>query len=356
MTKGKENCYLIAKYDYTAKGPQELDLKKNERLTLLDDSKPWWKVLNSRNESGFVPSNYVKKEKQSIFDSIRKKVSRKGSAKSSCSPSPASSPVASKIIDINISESSQDRHALNELGTVGNSYPIAVAIVKYNYVAQQPDEISLSKGNVIKVLEKSSDGWWRGETNSLVGWFPSNYICEEKIGETRSTQDPNTSGEAASSMTPKAHKQESKQTTAELVTALYSFEPQNEEELSFTKGELLEVVDKPSNDPDWWMVRNRKGDTGLVPKSYVNVLRESSDDSVNRAQRKLSNLNVKDSKFSFDNYCDLSLEPWYYGVLSRGQCDEMLDRSGQDGNFLIRNSETSVSPANLFYWILTMIV
>lgn len=65
----------MAKYDYEHQGPQELDLKKNERYVLLDDTKHWWKVQNSRGQAGYVPSNYVKKEKPSLFDSIKKKVS-----------------------------------------------------------------------------------------------------------------------------------------------------------------------------------------------------------------------------------------------------------------------------------------
>lgn len=68
-------CYVVAKYDYEHQGPQELDLKKNERYVLLDDTKHWWKVQNSRGQAGYVPSNYVKKEKPSLFDSIKKKVS-----------------------------------------------------------------------------------------------------------------------------------------------------------------------------------------------------------------------------------------------------------------------------------------
>lgn len=73
--------YVIAKYDYTAAGPQELSLKKNERLRLMDDSMHWFKVLNSKNQTGFVPSNFVKKEKPSLFDSFRRKVKKLSEAK-----------------------------------------------------------------------------------------------------------------------------------------------------------------------------------------------------------------------------------------------------------------------------------
>ena len=36
---------------------------------------------------------------------------------------------------------------------------IGTAIVKYNYQAQQPDELPLTKGTRILILEKSNDGF-----------------------------------------------------------------------------------------------------------------------------------------------------------------------------------------------------
>ena len=35
---------LVAKFDYKANEPTELDLKKAERLLLIDSSKNWWLV------------------------------------------------------------------------------------------------------------------------------------------------------------------------------------------------------------------------------------------------------------------------------------------------------------------------
>nr|5QU4_A Chain A, Cytoplasmic protein NCK1 [Homo sapiens]5QU4_B Chain B, Cytoplasmic protein NCK1 [Homo sapiens]5QU4_C Chain C, Cytoplasmic protein NCK1 [Homo sapiens]5QU4_D Chain D, Cytoplasmic protein NCK1 [Homo sapiens]5QU6_1 Chain 1, Cytoplasmic protein NCK1 [Homo sapiens]5QU6_2 Chain 2, Cytoplasmic protein NCK1 [Homo sapiens]5QU6_A Chain A, Cytoplasmic protein NCK1 [Homo sapiens]5QU6_B Chain B, Cytoplasmic protein NCK1 [Homo sapiens]5QU6_C Chain C, Cytoplasmic protein NCK1 [Homo sapiens]5QU len=69
--EGSENLYfqsmaeevvVVAKFDYVAQQEQELDIKKNERLWLLDDSKSWWRVRNSMNKTGFVPSNYVERK------------------------------------------------------------------------------------------------------------------------------------------------------------------------------------------------------------------------------------------------------------------------------------------------------
>lgn len=56
---------------------------------------------------------------------------------------------------------------------------IGTAVVKYNYQAQQADELSLTKGTTILILEKSNDGWWRGQSGNNVGWFPSNYTTED---------------------------------------------------------------------------------------------------------------------------------------------------------------------------------
>lgn len=46
----------------------------------------------------------------------------------------------------------------------------------YPYKAQNEDELSFEKGDVIVVLSKDEDSWWRGELNGLSGVFPSNYV------------------------------------------------------------------------------------------------------------------------------------------------------------------------------------
>ena len=50
-----------------------------------------------------------------------------------------------------------------------------------------------------------------------------------------------------------------------------SFAAQNNEELSFVKGERLEILDRPPADPDWYRARNTLGSIGLIPKNYVQV-------------------------------------------------------------------------------------
>lgn len=370
LGKTAEHVVVIAIYDYTAQGSQELDLKKNERLTLLDDSKHWWKVLNSKNQSGFVPSNYVKREKTSIFDSIRKKVKKKIDSKSSLVSSPVLSPTAAKIVDININGSTAGRSCINQMrspfdeGQCSNVLspflPKTVALVKYNYEAQQSDELFLVKGSRINVLEKSSDGWWKGELDGQIGWFPSNYVVEELVQSVK--EEAKEESKVTTGNDPELRQcfeidnnkrlgfkngVSSNQSlpVLEVVVALYSFLSQNEEELSFEKEEKLEIIDKPINDPDWWMARNQQGETGLVPKNYVQVLSgqsEANKQQLTSGQKEISKRLVNESTISSSIDKSIKGQPWYFGSITRSQCDQMLNESASDGDFVIRNSETNV--------------
>ncbi|XP_076467244.1 SH3 domain-containing kinase-binding protein 1-like isoform X3 [Babylonia areolata] len=52
------------------------------------------------------------------------------------------------------------------------------AIVRYSYTAEQPDELSLKEGEVVRVLDKQleDEGWWKGEIHGKVGVFPDNFV------------------------------------------------------------------------------------------------------------------------------------------------------------------------------------
>lgn len=50
-------------------------------------------------------------------------------------------------------------------------------IALYPYTAQNEDELTFDKGAVIYVINKEDDAWWKGESNGVVGVFPSNYVA-----------------------------------------------------------------------------------------------------------------------------------------------------------------------------------
>uniref|UniRef100_A0A8D3E7A3 Vav guanine nucleotide exchange factor 3 n=1 Tax=Scophthalmus maximus TaxID=52904 RepID=A0A8D3E7A3_SCOMX len=71
-------------------------------------------------------------------------------------------------------------HRLNRSG--GNMFTpkvIGVAIARYDFSSRDTRELSLQEGDVVKIYTKSgANGWWRGEVNGRVGWFPSTYVEE----------------------------------------------------------------------------------------------------------------------------------------------------------------------------------
>lgn len=50
------------------------------------------------------------------------------------------------------------------------------AIVEYNYEAQEPDELTLKKGDIITEIKVMLGGWWEGTLRDKRGMFPDNFV------------------------------------------------------------------------------------------------------------------------------------------------------------------------------------
>lgn len=337
-----EEVYVIAKYDYTAQDSQELDIKKNEKLLLLDDSKHWWKVQNARSQAGFVPSNFVKKAKPSILTSLKNTLGRRkgGEAKHGFG----------QTSHRNGDSASEQSSCSSDV--VCDGVP---RVAKYAYQAQQQDEISLNKGDKVVVLEKSSDGWWKGKKeDNEVGWFPSNYV---------ELEDQENSPYAHPAYTPGT--QGKNQQCIEMVVALYPFASSNSEELSFEKDETLEILEKPRVDPEWWKARNGRSEIGLIPRNYVQSTdsgfpqttpESQSESSLSGHSHGASSRTPSGGMRSrFNISGPFADKQWYYGNITRAECDQMMNAYAEDGDFLIRDSETNVSNL-IFYPHLFLIV
>ena len=99
----------------------------------------------------------------------------------------------------------------------------------------------------------------------------------------------------------------------------------------------MDVIEKPENDPEWWKCRKINGMVGLVPKNYVTIMQnnpltsglEPSPPQCDYIRPSLT------GKFAGN--------PWYYGKVTRHQAEMALNERGHEGDFLIRDSESSVS-------------
>lgn len=288
-----EEAFAIALYDYNSQNDEELSIKKSDKLLILNDSETWWQVQNERHQSGLVPSNYLQRTDQTKGKKniVQKIFSRKGS--SGWPPENTAPP----------------EYDAPDYVTTSDSFAVdSVAIAKHNYTPIRDDEIALTKGDRVFVLEKEGDGWWRGESNGKTGWFPSNYV-EIMKGDTNVICK---------------------------VRTLYAFTPNNQEELNFEKDTLLEIIDQPKDDPEWWKARKEDGTIGLVPKNYVKIVDGNQE---NRPKNAVTNTPAATSVAVVDS--SILNKEWYHGNVSRQECERKLN-AARDGDFLVRASETKV--------------
>uniref|UniRef100_A0A8C5QU97 Uncharacterized protein n=1 Tax=Leptobrachium leishanense TaxID=445787 RepID=A0A8C5QU97_9ANUR len=61
--------------------------------------------------------------------------------------------------------------------------PVGTAVARYNFAARDMRELSLRGGDVVKIYSRigGDQGWWKGETNGRIVWFPSTYVEEEGV-------------------------------------------------------------------------------------------------------------------------------------------------------------------------------
>ncbi|RUS91077.1 hypothetical protein EGW08_001205 [Elysia chlorotica] len=410
MAEGQqpEPTQLVAKYEYRAENSQELTMRKGERLLLVDDSKDWWKVRSPETgKEGFVPSNFIKvaKPKASLFSTILKKGGKKktegtGGIGGGRQQVTGSNYPNNSMVHNNGDARTNGNNAFNmgrgrmgglpgtETFQLGQCVP---ACAKFFYTAQRADEISLSKGERIMVIERSSDGWWRGrKDDGSVGWFPSNYV-EEVTAATGANSNSEgggnliyyTAAEAKSQSSPSHHSSHHSSSSAgggsaenylsaggpavSVVVALYTFSGKNPGELpSCEKGERLEVLNSTADSdssPEWLSVRNSRGESGIVPTNYVTPAssaalssgeegsdRGTSSSSSNPQSQSHSISSVSNNSLSlsllagrrqFGVSGPLADHDWYYGKISRLQCEDILTKFALDGDFLIRDSEST---------------
>ncbi|CAG2167397.1 unnamed protein product, partial [Oppiella nova] len=93
-----------------------------------------------------------------------------------------------------------------------------------------------------------------------------------------------------------------------IVIAMYAYRAEHTGDLTFRKGEKLEVLER--SDPDWWTVRRiETGEIGYIPANYVGTTVIESED-------------------------------WYYGCIGRRAAEKLLLYGEYPaGTFLIRLSE-----------------
>ncbi|KAJ8291182.1 hypothetical protein GJAV_G00022340 [Gymnothorax javanicus] len=127
-------------------------------------------------------------------------------------------------------------------------------VALYTYESLEPGDLTFTEGSTILVLEKGGD-WWKGRIGDRTGVFPSNYVKPKEVDGGHKEQENGT----RSSLAPVQSCQ---------VLAKYDYRAETQDELSFSSGHLIKVLEKI--DADWWK-GEINGITGLFPTNYVEI-------------------------------------------------------------------------------------
>uniref|UniRef100_A0A8C7UD89 Vav 2 guanine nucleotide exchange factor n=1 Tax=Oncorhynchus mykiss TaxID=8022 RepID=A0A8C7UD89_ONCMY len=78
---------------------------------------------------------------------------------------------------------SKERGPASRASTLFTPRVVSTAVARYNFAARDMRELSLREGDIVKIYSKigGDQGWWKGEANDRIGWFPSTYVDEEGV-------------------------------------------------------------------------------------------------------------------------------------------------------------------------------
>lgn len=148
----------------------------------------------------------------------------------------------------------------------------------YNFEAKKADHLSFKKGDVMVVLKKKA-GWWKvhhEHSTGKLGYIPSNYV--KALVETEPIANPTTttilaaaaSGGGAQTVTVPLDFEPTKDRPL-LVKASHNYKALANNQLSFSKGDLLHVIHKNKG---WWKsYRTQDSEKiGYIPSNYVKIV------------------------------------------------------------------------------------
>nr|XP_037281605.1 intersectin-1-like isoform X2 [Rhipicephalus microplus] len=219
---------FVALYAYQSQEPGDLSFNAGDVISVSKKEGEWW-TGTLAGQTGIFPSNYVRLYEPEV----------------KVQPARPETPQSD--------------------GKVKNSKMIKkpeIVSVIAPYKATGPEQLTLEKGQLIQVRKKTDSGWWEGELQvkgkkRQTGWFPATYV--KVLGGSGANSSRNSPVPAAFGSS----------TRGEQVRALFPFIGQQEDELSFQKGDVLVVLSK--EDSSWWK-GELAGRVGLFPANYVEPL------------------------------------------------------------------------------------
>ncbi|XP_005936885.1 GRB2-related adapter protein 2b [Haplochromis burtoni] len=234
-----------AKFDFEAKAEDDLSFKRGDCLKILQTSGNWYRAEHN-GAMGFVPKNYIDihipswyQENTSRTDAQEILMSQPVGAfliRSSRKPAPGD-------FSISVRHPADVQHFRVMRDSRGQYYLWSEKFPSLNQLVEYYKKKSISKQSLLLLKETQKEE--RGDSNKLL---PPHPIFP------RSDRAPS----------PAPRQRKTSHTTQ--VRALYDFKAEEADELEFSAGDIIEVLEV--SDQTWWKGQLR-GKKGLFPSNYT---------------------------------------------------------------------------------------
>ncbi|XP_054461545.1 F-BAR and double SH3 domains protein 2-like [Anoplopoma fimbria] len=170
-------------------------------------------------------------------------------------------------------------------GTLRN-YPLTCKVL-YSYKASQPDELTIDEQEMLEVIEDGDMEDWvkaRNKTGN-VGYVPEKYLqfptSNSLLSMLQSLATLDARSHTSSNSTePELHSGcINGDTNMIYVRALYDYEGQAEEELSFSEGAVIRLLNRDTQTDDGFWEGELNGRVGVFPSVLVEDLTENGETS-----------------------------------------------------------------------------
>ncbi|XP_073530202.1 CD2-associated protein isoform X2 [Phyllobates terribilis] len=225
----KRQCKVL--FDYVPQNEDELELKVGELLEITEEIEEGWWSGTCSGRSGLFPSNFVKE--MDLSDDGE-------SQESSEDPEPASATVASPASPLS---------------------PAINSEVPPMSVAQPKKVMGVGFGDIFK------EGSVKLKTRI------HNSEVEVKKPEKPSPTPPTKVARTLSSELPRTET-DSKPKAKESCRALYNYDGNSDDELSFKEGDIIHLISKDGGDPGWWR-GELNGKEGVFPDNFAAIIQDT---------------------------------------------------------------------------------
>ncbi|XP_054021151.1 SH3 domain-containing protein 19 isoform X1 [Dryobates pubescens] len=220
--------HAVVLHDFPAEHADDLDLHSGDTVCLLEKIDSEWYRGRCGNRTGIFPASFVKVVTDVPEEGRKKKIL--------CSPQYVKGPRC---------------------------------IARFEYIGDQKDELSFSEGETIILKEYVNEEWAKGELRGTSGIFPLNFVeVIEDLPGTGTGAALKNKVEAASSLP------QNNRCSAEWCEALHDFTAETKDDLSFKKGDYIQILEQV--DLQWYRGRLNEKE-GIFPAVFVQTCSARAD-------------------------------------------------------------------------------